>query len=72
LAHIKVAYCYESSIGVISICAIITSLLVVGGEGTITYSLVPGDGSDNNDQFKISGNEVQMNSVALAEGTYSF
>lgn len=52
--------------------ATIASLIAVGGEGIITYSLVPGDGSDNNDQFKISGNEVQVKSVALTEGTYSF
>jgi hypothetical protein len=72
LTHIKVLYCYESSIDLISICTTIVSLLALGGEGTITYSLVPGDGSDNNDQFKISGNAVQVNSVALTEGTYSF
>ena len=52
--------------------ATVASLLALGGEGTITYSLVPGDGSDNNDRFKISRNEVQVNSVALTEGTYSF
>jgi len=52
--------------------ATIASLITIGGEGTITYSLVPGYGSNNNDQFKISGNEVQVHSVALTEGTYSF
>lgn len=52
--------------------AVVGELSVVGGEGEITYSLVAGDGDDNNDAFKIEGNKVKVDGDALTEGTYKF
>lgn len=52
--------------------AVVGTLSVTGGEGAITYTLVAGDGDDNNDAFTIDGNEVKVDETALTEGTYSF
>ena len=52
--------------------ATVGTLSAIGGIGEVTYSLVSGDGDDDNGSFEIDGNDVKVNGEALTEGSYYF
>lgn len=52
--------------------ASIGSLSAADGYGSISYSLVSGDGDSDNGRFKIEGNSIIIQGANLAEGTYRF
>ena len=52
--------------------ASIGSLSAADGYGSISYSLVSGDGDSDNGRFKIEGNSIIIQGADLTEGTYRF